>query len=173
MESFVTNNDMILLTNYLTGGVTPLGESNPDFTVSALLDTFNNYDYAITITIKGSNKIRSLEGNLIKQYDLFKNIIYTIVYKYGKNYYFNFELHKCGLWLHTHGVIKTDPKTIVKIKREIFHLIEGEKIQKYQSYSRRIKIDKIHDLNNWLIYCRKDEESMLSLNSTIKKIYKI
>jgi len=173
MNSFVTQNDIIKLTKYLTRGGTPLGESTPDFTEPSVLTTFNNYDYAITITIKGANKIRALEGNLQKQYNLFKNIISTILDENTKNYYFNFELHKCGLWLHAHGIIKTETKNIAKIKKELFIAIEGQKLQKFQSYSRRIKIDKLHNLMYWLEYIKKDEEQMLLRHKQIKKIYKL
>ncbi len=173
MKSFVTENDMINLKNYLMGfGDTPLGESIPKLSKSKVLDNFNNYDNAITITIKGSNKLRLLEGDLYKQYNIFR-LIMDIIDKYVKKYIMFFELHKCGLWLHSHGVVSGDPKDLKRIKQEIFQLIEGEKIQKYQSYSRRIKIDKIFDIQNWLTYIQKDEEQMLLKNSLIKKIYKI
>ena len=172
MESYITQSEIIKLNNWLLGG-TPLGDSTPIFEKTSVLTTFNNYDYAITVTIKGSNKIRMLEGKLEKQYFLFKQLITTVINEYTKNYYFNFELHKCGLWLHAHGIIKTDPKNIIKIKRGLFQEIEGEKIQRYMSYSRRIKIDKLHDIHNWYNYCRKDEEQMLLRHKSIKKIYKL
>lgn len=172
MESFITKDQSMKLNNWLLG-VTPLGESNPVLWKPSVLTTFNNYDYAITITLKGSNKIRALEGKLEKQYLLFKKLISTIIYTYAKNYYFNFELHKCGVWLHAHGIIKVDAKNIIKIKRELFQEIEGEKIQRYMSYSRRIKIDKLHDIHNWYSYCKKDEEQMLLRHKLIKKVYRL
>lgn len=101
-------NENIILLHYLKIGDTGLGSSIPNFVQSnktAICQRFNGCSYAITITLKGAYAIRSLASNFDKQYQLFKNIISNIIHKYASEYCFYFELHKCGEWLHTHGVL--------------------------------------------------------------------
>ena len=134
---------------------------------------FNGYSYAITITLKGAYAIRSLASNFDKQYQLFKNIISNIIHKYASEYCFYFELHKCGEWLHTHGVINLKKVSYLnKIKSETFLQIEKKQLEKYKSYKTRICMDKISDIMNWYNYISKDENSILEFsNNQYKKIY--
>lgn len=177
-NSFLTLEEKSNLTKWLLGA-TPLGESSPDIIESSesqqinLAQIFNNYDMSVTITLKGSNKYRLLEGNLEKQYEVFKNIISNIIDTYGEKYIFYFETHKCGMWLHTHGIIKVDAKNIIKIKREVYEYIENRKIEKYKSYKHRIYMKKVECLNHWIEYIQKDEKLMNDQNKNIKKTYKL
>lgn len=177
-NSILTLEDQNTLMKWVSGA-TPLGESSPEISELKesqqinLCEVFTNYDMSITITLKGSNRYRLLEGNLLKQYELFKNIISNIIDIYGEKYIFYFETHKCGLWLHTHGIIKVDAKNIIKIKREVYEFIENRKIEKYRSYKHRIYMKKVECLNHWIEYIQKDEKLITGLGLGIGKIYKL
>lgn len=155
-------------------GVTPLGDSNPEITESSLTDNFTNYCYAITITLKGAYHIRSMADKLHQQYEFLKKIIKDHINEQCHSYLFYFEKHKCGSWIHTHGIIHPQTKvSIVKIKQAVYLAIEKQKLKSGQSYKRRVLIDSLHDLNNWWNYCKKEEELWYnSENKQIKKIYK-
>lgn len=156
-------------------GVTPLGESNPEITESSMADNFNIYSNAVTITLKGAHYVRALADKLDQQYKLFKKIIKEHIDPLCHSYIFYFEKHKCGSWIHAHGII--DPKlksSILKIKQNVYFSIEKQKLKTGCSYKRRILIETIHDLNVWWNYCRKEEELMLNSEvPQIKKIFKL
>lgn len=155
-------------------GVTGLGESNPDILESLKSPNFNNYSYAITVTLKGSHKLRSMEDDLQKQYDFFKNIISTIVDEHSTEYYFAYELHKCGSWIHTHGIFNPKKKkSIQTIKQQIYLAIEGNKIKKGMSYRTRICIEKVFLLETWIPYITKERSLMESRYPALKNTYKL
>lgn len=157
-----------------TGGVTPLGESNPEITESLVTDNFNIYSNAITITLKGAHPVRLMADKLEKQYDFFKKLIKNIISDQVFSYIFYFEKHKCGSWIHAHGIIQPRTKSsILNIKQQIYFAIEKQKLKTGLSYKRRILIETIHDVHTWWNYCRKEEELMLNSECPqIKKIYK-
>lgn len=156
-----------------TIGVTPLGDSNPEILESSMTANFNNYSYAVTITLKGSHKFRALEDDLIAQYNLIKNLIKLYINDHTKSYIFYIEKHKCGSWIHTHGIIEPLlKKSIKEIKQKVYQHIEGHELKKGMSYKTRIFIEKPYDMINWWNYCKKEEELWNSC-SEIKKLFKL
>ena len=154
-------------------GVTALGESNPEITESSMTANFNNYSYAVTITLKGSHKFRALEDDLEAQYNLIKNIIKLYINENSKSYIFYIEKHKCGSWIHTHGIIEPLLKKSVKeIKKNVYRHINGFELKKGMSYKTRIHMEKTYDYLLWWNYCKKEEE-LWPEGSLIQKIFKL
>lgn len=161
------------ISNWLVG-VTGLGDGNPDIKESLKEPNFNNYSYSLTITIKGSHSLRNLEDDLKTQYKLFKRIVNEIIDKHSSQYFIAFELHKCGSWIHCHGIFNPIMlKSIKQIKQEVFLLIEKQPIKKGQSYKRRIDIQKVYSLDTWIPYILKDELSIHERYSELKQLFKL
>lgn len=158
-----------------TIGVTPLGDSNPEILESQVMDNFNNYSYTITITLKGSNALRLMADKLDKQYNFFKKLIKEHIADHCHSYIFYFEKHKCGSWIHAHGIIHQKlMKSVVSIKRSVYEAIELQPIKKGMTYKRRIDMEKTYDMITWWTYCKKDEPLMMkSSNGEICKLYKL
>lgn len=154
-------------------GGTGLGESTPDIMESLKSPNFNNYSYAVTITIKGHAQ-RALADNLQQQYDLFKKIIKQYIHEECNQYYFAFELHKCGSYIHAHGIFNPKlKKSVQKIKQQVYLAIERQPIKKGMSYKTRILIEKVFQVDTWIPYITKDAELMDKTYPFIKPIYKL
>jgi len=156
--------------------------TNSDIDEKSIWNTFNNYDMALTITIKGSrNKsIESLCGNIYKQYEYIKQLYKDFIFPHTNNYVVHFELHKCGEWLHSHALVsirkpnKTQQaKAIKTIRSDVFNKITNRKLKAGETYKNRICLEKVHTVETWYNYIKKDEYIMRLYDNRITKLYKI
>lgn len=161
-----------------------LVDSNAPFSKpseAAIAYNFNSYDMAITITLKGSKfpRVNKLQGDTHKQYLYIKNILDEELFPYSQAYVIYFELHKCGEWIHLHGIFKPKMnktkvvRSFQKIKQNIFLKIEGRKLNKYETYKHRILIEKMYDLYKWAQYSGKDYQIMRAYNEAIVPLFKM
>ena len=148
----------------------------------AIYSTFNNYDMALTITIKGSNnkRVEALKGNIYKQYQYIKDLLNQYVFTQISHYVVHFELHKCGEWLHAHALIsiRTSNKTqqakaIKTIRSSVFYAINNRKLKAGETYKNRILIEKVHTCQTWYDYIKKDEYIMNLYDNRITKLFKL
>ena len=148
---------------------------------ATVLENFNSYDMAITITLKGSTypRVSKLAGDTYKQYLYIKEILQEELFPYCAAYVCHFELHKCGEWIHLHGIFKPlmngtrIKRSFQKIKQGIFLKIEGRKLNKYETYKHRILIEKMYQLDRWYKYISKDMTIMKVYNENIIPLYKM
>lgn len=162
-----------------------LGESpapNSEIDEKTIYSTFNNYDMALTITLKGSNnrKIESLKGDIHKQYLYLVGLYKEYIIPNMTHYVAHFELHKCGEWLHTHALIsirssnKTQQaKALKNIRANVFYEINGRKLKAGETYKTRILVEKLHTVETWYNYIKKDEPIMRSYDDRIIKLFKL
>lgn len=155
---------------------------NGTFDETAIYNTFTNYDMAMTITLKGSNckKTENLAGNIYKQYEYISELLTLYVIPETSYHVAHFELHKCGEWLHCHALIsiikpnKTQQaKALKNMKRNIFHAINNRNLKAGESYRNRILIEKLHTVETWYNYIKKDEPIMRLYDSRISKLFKL
>ena len=148
---------------------------------ATIAHNFNEYDMAITITLKGSKfpRVNKLQGDTYGQYVFIKNILNEDLFPYCENYVCYFELHKCGEWIHLHGIFKPKMnktkvlRSFQKIKQNLFLKIEGRKLNKYETYKHRILIEKMYKLQKWYLYISKDHLIMNAYNESIIPLYRL
>lgn len=162
-----------------------LGESPAQNSVideKAIYATFNNYDMALTITLKGSNnqKIEGMKGNIYKQYQYLTTLYRQYIIPEISYFVAHFELHKCGEWLHSHAIIsirKTNKtmqaKAIKNIRTNVFSEINGRKLKSGETYKKRILLEKLHTVETWYNYIKKDEPIMRTYDDRIIKLFKL
>lgn len=127
------------------------------------LFTFNNTDYIGTITIKGTNKRRMLSNNTSAQFLLFTKIK-DIIQSYCSYYIINYELHKCGEWIHSHLIFRPIHRSKVpKMRKEIYQFITGHPL-KGKSYRHRILFEKPYNITNYVEYIFKSYNEMKFFN---------
>lgn len=169
--------NMILKSPLSSEGIGLLGEPMPDYSEldkATIINSFNNYDSAVTITLKGSHSLRNLEGKLQAQYNFFTQKIMPIVSGYCKYYVFYVELHKCQQWLHFHGIVSfLKISYLPKFKQDIFMAICREKIKRGQSYKSRIHIQKIYEVWRWVDYISKEASLMYKIDNAFTPKWKL
>lgn len=148
---------------------------------ATILHNFNAYDMALTITLKGSTypRVSKLAGDTYQQYLYIKDVLQEELFPYCIAYVCHFELHKCGEWIHLHGIFKPlmngtkIKRSFQKIKQSIFNKIEGRKLNKYETYKHRILIEKMYQLDKWYMYISKDQTIMKVYNEHIKPLFRL
>jgi hypothetical protein len=148
---------------------------------ATILHNFNAYDMALTITLKGSTypRVAKLAGDTYQQYLYIKEVLQEELFPYCMSYVCHFELHKCGEWIHLHGIFKPlmngtkIKRSFQKIKQSIFNKIEGRKLNKYETYKHRILIEKMYQLDKWYTYISKDQTIMKAYNEHIRPLFKL
>ena len=148
---------------------------------STIYYNFNDYDMAININLKGSKypRVNKLQGDIYEQYLCIKSILNEDLFPFCESYVCYFELHKCGEWIHLHGIFKPKMngtklvRSFQKIKQNIFLKIEGRKLNKYETYKHRILIEKMYKLSYWYKYSSKDLKIMYAYNDLIIPLYKL
>lgn len=155
---------------------------NSEFDEKAIYGTFNNYDMALTITLKGSNskKTENLKGKIYEQYLYFKELYKNEIESNCSHYVAHFELHKCGEWLHSHAIVsirkpnKTQQANAIRnIKKLTFEKITQRKLKAGESYKNRVLLEKLHTVETWYNYIKKDEQIMRTLDERIQKLFKL
>lgn len=150
---------------------------------AAIYNNFNNYDMALTIVLKGSSSKRteSLRGNIYKQYEYISQLHKDYVFPNSQNYIVYFELHKCGEWLHSHAILKlkqdgtktANARRIRNIKKQIFEDINARNIKPGEQYKHRVLLEKLHTVETWYTYIKKDEPIMRAYDARIIKLFKL
>lgn len=150
---------------------------------SDIYESFNNYDMALTIVLKGSKspKTERLQGDIYGQFKYISDILKSHVFDNCVSHVTYFELHKCGEWLHSHSIIKlkqdgtktANAKRVRNIKKNIFEHITSRKLNKGEQYRHRVCLEKLHTVETWFNYIKKDEKVMRAYDARIHKIYKI
>lgn len=121
-----------------------------------LSDYFSISDFAVTIMLKGARKYRTLEGKVTEQYKIICDIIDKIINNYSKQHWFAIEYHKCGLWIHSHGVVQMKHRSKTPIlKKEIYLSIENKPLYRGGTYKHRIHMEKMYSVLNWENYIKK------------------
>lgn len=155
---------------------------NGNFNEGAIWQNFNNYDKAITITLKGSNckKTEAMKGNIYRQYEYLRDLIENEISTHTSAHIYYFELHKCGEWVHVHGLIsitkpnKTQQALAYKnIRSGVFQSINGRKLKAGETYKNRILIENVHTVETWYNYIKKDEKIMKIYDNRIIKLFKL
>ena len=155
-----------------------LGLGDPNRTASTIdeatiIENFNAYSSCITITLKGSHKLRAMENNLEKQYQFFVQNLLPIIKEHATFYYVVPELHKCQQWLHFHGIIHFKKMSHnAKVRKRIYECID-KPLKRGMSYKTRILIEKVYDLNCWIPYLLKEQPLMNKLNPMFQPKYKL
>lgn len=136
-----------------------------------ILDHFTLCDFTITITLKGLRHLRFLNGKIQQQFDIIAKLIDTIIVPYCNQYLFNIELHKCGEWIHSHGIIQMHHRSKVdKLRKEIYFFLEKKPLKRGLTYKPRILIEKVYNLENWNNYLFKDYTTYASLKREFPRI---
>ena len=140
-----------------------LYELNESTIKKNVLSTFNNCDFIGTITIKGAHKQRLLQSNTSAQFLLFTKIK-DIICEYSQYYIINYELHKCGEWIHSHFIFRPKFRSKVpEMRKKIFFLIEGQALKR-KSYRHRILIEKPYQIPLYTDYIFKSFSDMKYFN---------
>jgi len=156
---------------------------NSTFDEKTIYGNFNNYDMALIIILKGSSsrKTESLRGNIYKQYEYIKELLTKYIFPNSQNHITYFELHKCGEWLHSHSILKikqdgtktANARRIRSMKQQIFEDINSRKIKTGEQYKHRVLLEKLHTVETWYNYIKKDEPIMMTYNPKIVKLFKL
>ncbi|AXQ65999.1 MAG: putative replicase [Cressdnaviricota sp.] len=148
----------------------------------AIYASFNNYDMALTINLKGSHNptVEKMKGDIHKQYEYLVQLYKEHIIPHCSNYVAHFELHKCGEFIHTHAIIsivkpnKTQQaKAIKQIRSEVFKKINNRKLKPGETYKNRIHLEKVFTVETWYDYIKKDEIIMRKYDDRIRKLYKL
>lgn len=140
---------------------------------ATICSNFNDFSTCITITLKGSYRLRNLENNLQKQYEYFTRELLPVISEYCSYYYVVPELHKCQQWLHFHGILTFKKMSYnVKLRRTIYEKID-KPLKKGMSYKTRILLEKVYDVNKWVPYLLKEQPLMEKLNPLFVPKYKL
>lgn len=132
---------------------------------------FSLCDFTVTIIIKGNRRYRHLRGKLDEQWKILNDIVQQILEKYCQQYYFTIELHKCGEWIHAHGLINmTHRSKVDKMRKEIYFHIEQKALKKGLTYKYRINIEKVYNIANWDRYIHKDKTAFTMLQKEFKNL---
>lgn len=136
-----------------------------------IAEHFTLCDFTLTITLKGLRHLRLLNGKLNSQFEILAQLIDNIIAPYCNQYFFNIELHKCGEWIHTHGIIQMNHRSKVdKLRKEIYFFLEKKPLKKGLTYKPRIVLEKVYNLENWNNYLFKDYTVYTSLKREFPKI---
>lgn len=137
-----------------------------------LSEHFTLCDFSVTIIIKGINRYRLLRGKIDEQWLIIQNIVNQIIENYCKQYFFTIELHKCGEWIHAHGIINmTHRSKLDKMRQEIYKYLEHKPLKKGLTYKHRIFIEKVYNIDNWQRYILKDKNVFTILQKEYKNIH--
>lgn len=142
--------------------------------ITKLSDHFTLTDFVITITLKGIPRYRLLPGKIDKQFEILKMVINNIISNYSSQHLFTFELHKCGEWLHTHGIIQMNHRSkMMKMRKEIYEYLENKPLKKGLTYKHRVHVEKVYNVDNWQNYIYKDIEIFDTLKKEFKNLHLI
>lgn len=161
------------ITQYCAGD---LGDPSQNLEALSEPPNFHNYftlcDFCVTITLKGAHSLRNYENDIKYQHIYLSSIIDDIISTYSKSHFFTFELHKCGGWLHAHGILSMVHRSKMPIlKKLIYKHIEKKALPKGSTYKHRVLIEKVYNVDNWTEYIMKDVE--VSTYLQLKYKYKL